>query len=133
MPKSETTEPAGPERRKRRIRGVVLGLVCLLALVMLSVPVLDSVGHRWVQCEVTEASGQQGDQNAVSAWVVVIDTHECGRLVYSADVNQGNVEERAAEFSTGSYEFKMGLTSQLAAQGLVPGMNPSFDEYRPVQ
>lgn len=91
---------------------------------------LDSVGHRWVQCHVVGANGQQGGQNATSAWQVVIDTHDCGEMLYSKGVNRDNVHEKAAEFEPGPYEVKMGLTSQWAADGYVPGINPSVEEYR---
>ena len=133
MPKPEETERGNSARRKRRIRGVIFGLVVLAVLVMVALPLLDSVGQRWVQCQVVASNGQQGDMNATSAWVVVIDTEDCGRLMYSNGVNKDNVEEKAADFEPGAYEFKMGLTSQWAAKGFVPGVDASFEEYRPVQ
>lgn len=119
-----------PKRRQRRTRRLVAGAFVLLFIVMLSVTTLDSVGHSWVQCQVVRAEGQQGDQNSASAWVVVIDTQDCGRLVYVEGVNRDNVDQQAQGFAPGQYEMKMGLSSQLAARGLIPGLNPSFVEYR---
>lgn len=119
-----------PQRRKRRLRLFVAGASVLLFIVVLVVTTLDSVGHRWVQCEVVAANGQQGDQNSASAWVVVIDTQDCGRLLYVEGVNRDNVHQRALDFQPGQYEMKMGLSSQLASEGIIPGLNPSFEEYR---
>ena len=133
MSDSDGKERVGPKRRKNVIRGVVFGLVCLFVLVMLAAPLLDSVGQRWVECQVVDSNAEHGDQNATSAWVVVLDTDDCGRLLYSTGVDQENAEQKAASFEPGTYEFKLGLASQLAAKGFVPGTNPSFEEYRPVQ
>ena len=119
-----------PKRRQRRISRLVAGAFVLLFVVMLRVTTLDSVGHSWVPCQVMRADGQRGDQNSASAWVVVIDTHDCGRLVYVDGVNRDNVDQQARGFAPGQYEMKMGLSSQLAARGLIPGLNPSFVEYR---
>ena len=133
MSNSDGNEHVGPKRRKNVIRGVVFGLVCLFVLVMLAAPLLDSVGPRWVECQVVNSNAEHGDQNATSAWVVVLDTDDCGRLIYSTGVNRDNVDQKAADLEPGTYEFKLGLASQLAAKGFVPGTNPSFEEYRPVQ
>ncbi|MDN5913010.1 MAG: hypothetical protein L0H71_10075, partial [Yaniella sp.] len=74
MSDSDGKEHVGPKRRKNVIRGVVFGLVCLFVLVMLAAPLLDSVGQRWVECQVVNSNAGHGDQNATSAWVVVLDT-----------------------------------------------------------
>ena len=131
---SDANTPAGhasdSDRRKLHIRRIAAGAIVLLFIGMLVVVNLDSVGHRWMQCQVVDANGQQGGQNSASAWEVVIDTQDCGRMVYAEGVNRDNVEEKAADFEPGRYEMKMGITSQWAANGVIPGVNPSFEEYR---
>lgn len=114
MSDSDGKEHVGPKRRKNVIRGVVFGLVCLFVLVMLAAPLLDSVGQRWVECQVVNSNAEQGDQNATSAWVVVLDTDDCGRLIYSTGVNRDNADQKAADLEPGTYEFRLGLASQLA-------------------
>ena len=126
-------QPADPTRRKRRLRRIVAIGIVLLVLGMFAVVNLDVVGHRWVQCQVVESNAEQGDMNSASAFVVVLETKDCGRVLYDEGVNRDNVEDKAAEFEPGQYEMKMGLTSQWAAEGIIPGINPSFEEYRPAQ
>lgn len=135
MSKSHTPadHATDPDRRKRRIRGVVAVGIVLLFLGMFTVVNLDAVGHRWVQCQVVDSNAEQGDQYSASAWVVVLETQDCGRMLYVEGVRRDNVEEKAADFEPGQYEMKMGLTSQWAADGLLPGFNSSFEEYRQLQ
>lgn len=107
------------------IRGVVFGLVCLFVLVMLAAPLLDSVGQRWVECQVVNSSAEQGDQNATSAWVVVLDTDDCGRLIYSTGVKRDNVDQKAADFEPATYEFK-GTCFAAGGQGVRAGNQSIF-------
>lgn len=132
MSNSNTPGDHAPDRqpRKQLFRRIVAVGIVLLVLGIFVVVNLDAVGHRWVQCEVVNSSAEQGDLNSASAFVVVLETQDCGRVLYDEGVNRDNVEDKAAEFEAGQYEFKLGITSQWAADGFLPGFNPSFEEYR---
>lgn len=118
-----------PRRRRSRVfRGVILALTGILAVYLLGSAWLGSVDEETVQCEVTDAFADQGDRFS-AGWRVVIKTQNCGEAIYSGGVTRDNVDEVAADFSPGSYTFTMSLLSRLAADGYVPGVAPTVEEY----
>ena len=94
--------------------------------------VLGGTREEWVRCEVVAAEGRQGGMNSPSAFLVRIETADCGTMAYRDGVTRDNHDAVAATFEPGHYEMRMGILSRWAARGWVPGLSASFEEFRPV-
>ena len=113
---------------------VVVLVLCLVVVVgAVALPSLNNFNQRWVQCEVTDAHAQRGDNHSVQAWTVNLETADCGVVSYGAGIRRDNVDEIAASFEPGDYEFKMGWLSKMAANGYIPNTNASAEDYRRAQ
>lgn len=96
---------------------VVLGLCVLMTVFGIAFRKLDSLNQTWVQCQVTEAQPQRGDNYSTVPWYLKIQTSDCGVVAYETGIQQDNVEEISVSIEPGTYEFKFGFISQQAAQG----------------
>lgn len=114
-----------------RVILVVLLLVVFPLVVLLAV--FEAQDRQWVTCEVLEAESSQGNRFNSADWIVAIETSDCGRITYIEGVTEGNVEDIAASFDSGEYEFKLGLASRLAADDWIPVLQPSAVDYRSTQ
>ena len=85
---------------------------------------------QWKTCEVIAAESSKGNRFNTSEWLIGIDTKDCGRVVYSVGVNEENVHELAASFDPRAYDFKFGLSSRLAADGWLPFVAATAQDYR---
>lgn len=112
---------------------VVLTLCLVVVVGAIAFPSLNNINQSWVQCEVTDAYTQRGDNHSAQAWTVNLETVDCGVVSYGAGVNRDNVDEIATLFEPGKYEFMMGLVSKLAANGYIPNTNASAEDYRQLQ
>lgn len=111
------SETSGPSRRRSVWIKVVLGLCVLVTVFAIAFPKLDSLNQAWVQCQVTDAQPQRGDNYSTVPWYVKIQTSDCGVVAYESGTTQDNVEDIAASIEPGVYEFKFGFISQQASQG----------------
>jgi len=123
----------GNERRGKRIWGIIAVLLVVAFPLGIVFAVLESSNQQWVRCNVTHAESVEGTRFNASPWIVAIETTDCGRMTYTKGVSEDNVQEIAQAFEPGAYEFKLGFTSRLAADGWVPFLRPSAQEYRVVE
>lgn len=123
--------------RKRRRDGLV-GLVILVGGLVLvaglfAFPWFDTLGQRWVSCDVVEARPFQGDNTSPQPWKLQLQTTNCQDVIYSDGVTEDNVEQLADSIDPGPYEIKMGWVSQRLADGWLPTLAPTAQEYRRVE
>lgn len=113
------------------IIAVLLFVACPLVIVF---AVLDSTSPQWVRCDLNRAENVQGNRLNASPWIVAIETTDCGRITYTEGVTEENAAEIAASFvESAEYEFKLGLTSRLAADGWIPFLRPMAHAYREIE
>ena len=130
---SQEPKETRKERRGKRIWGIVAVLLVVAFPLGIVLAVLESSNEQWVRCDVTHAESVEGTRFNASPWIVAIETTDCGRMTYTQGVSEENVDEIAQSFDPGAYEFKLGLTSRLAANGWIPFLRPSAKEYRVVE
>ena len=112
--------------------------VCLIVvlgwfMILMSLMALNGFSQpRWVTCQVTDAEATKGNRFSPTVWLIAIETTDCGTIVYRQALTDENVEFLADSFEPGGYEFKFRLSSQLAADGWVPMLQPSTNNYRPL-
>ena len=87
---------------------------------------------QWVTCQVIGAEVAKGNRFSSTVWLITIETTDCGNIIYRQALSDENVAFLADSFEPGAYEFKLGFTSQLAADGWVPMLAPSTSNYRPL-
>jgi len=110
--------------------GVTVAVVLLGVLAVLTSPVVDAVDREWVQCEVVAASPQPAGTRYRMVRVQ-LETTDCGDLTYRWQVTEDNVEEKAAGFPPGTYEFELGAASRVALR--IPQINVNVREYRQLE
>lgn len=134
MDRSTALTPRQKQKRPSGRWALIVLVLCLVLMVgAIALPSLNNVNRSWVECEVTNAYAQRGDNHSAQAWTVSLETADCGVLSYGAGVNRDNVDEIADSFEPGEYKFMMGLVSKLAAAGYIPNTNASVEDYRPSQ
>lgn len=84
---------------------------------LLSDGLRDAQDLTWVRCEVVNAESQRGGRFASVPWYVVVNTADCGPILYQVGTNEDNVDGLAATFEPGPYEFKLGAVSQRRVKG----------------
>lgn len=77
----------------------------------------DAQDMVWVRCEVVDAKPQRGGRYASVPWYVVVQTSDCGKILYMVGTREENVDGLAANFEPGPYEFKLGAVSQRRIEG----------------
>jgi hypothetical protein len=77
----------------------------------------DAQDPTWVRCEVVDAKSQRGGRHATVPWYVMVQTSDCGKILYLVGTREENVEGLAATFEPGPYEFKLGALSQRRIEG----------------
>lgn len=128
-------EPDGQPvtRRSKIIAVVILGVGVVMMAIALSFPWLDSLDQRWTRCEVIEAVPFQGDNTSSQPWKVQLRTTDCQDIIYSHGVTEGNVQQIANSIDPGAYEIKLSWVSRRLADGWLPTLAPSTEEFRPVE
>lgn len=128
-------EHADSAKPRKRIRDGAVGLLLLfggIALVafFIAFPWFGDLDQRWTNCEVIEARPFKGDNTSLQPWHVKIETSDCRDVLYSEGVTEENAQEIADSMMPGSYELKMSWLSRRLAEGWIPTMAPSAEEYR---
>lgn len=116
----------------RVIFGWFLVVVFGWMAILMSLIALDWTDDQWVTCQVLDAEATKGNRFSSTVWRITIETTDCGNIIYRQALSDENVEFLADSFEPGAYEFKLGFTSQLAADGWVPTLAPSTSNYRPL-
>jgi len=119
--------------RKRLTHGLTALVIIVFVVVVpafLIFIMFDWQDPQWKTCEVIAAESSKGNRFSASVWRIGIDTKDCGRVIYSVGVNEDNVHELAASFESRDYDFKFGLPSRLAADGRLPFLAPTVQDYR---
>lgn len=98
----------------------------------IALPWLGNVDQRWKSCEVIDATPFKGDNTSSQPWMVQIRTTDCQNVLYSHGVTEENVHQIASSIESGPYELKMGWMSRRLAEGWLPTMAPSTEDFRPV-
>lgn len=83
-----------------------------------------------MRCDLNRAENVQGNRLNASPWIVAIETNDCGRITYTEGMTEENAAEIAASFEPVEDEFKLGLTSSLAADGWIPVLCPTAHAHR---
>lgn len=115
-------------------RGMTIALILVFAVFVPAFMIFllfDQHDPKWVTCEVISAEPSKGHRFNASEWLVGIDTEDCGRVVYSVGVTEGNAGELASSFEPGEYDFELGLSSRAAAHGWLPFVAATAHGYRP--
>ena len=119
---------------KQRVTQWLGVLVIIMAVIVFPALMIfiafDKHDPQWVTCDVIDAKPTKGNRFSDSDWRIDIETQDCGVVLYSVSVNTDNVEELAASFEPGRYDFQLGLPSRLAADGWLPVMSPTARDYR---
>lgn len=109
---------------------IVVGIVALVAFpIMLALPWLNSLGQQWVTCDVTDASPSKGTRFSPSLWRVLIETRDCGPILYTQGVTEDNVEDLAESIEPGPQDLRLSWLSRQATNEWNP-MTPTAQEIR---
>jgi len=118
-----------------RWRDGLIGLLLLfggasLLAFFIALPWLGDLDQRWTRCEVADARPFKGDNTSSQPWMVQIRTTDCQNVIYSDGVTEQNVHQIASSIEPGTYELKMSWLSRRLAEGWLPTLAPSAEEYR---
>ncbi|MBP6684760.1 MAG: hypothetical protein KA158_04995 [Leucobacter sp.] len=91
-----------------------------------------TLDKQWMSCEVTDASVVKGGWRSSSAWSVKIASPDCEAVAIPGIASQSDAEQIADQLTSGvTFDFKLSAFSRLIADGTIPLMTASADEFRP--